>query len=189
MTTATDLSQYEADAKARPSSEAITSLTSLTRRVVEVQREKTRLEAELKRAEEMERELTWNQIPAIMDVIGLKHFELTDGTTIHVGEEIRTSMPKKSAAEGVAWLDDNGEAGMVKRRFVIAFNRDQTALVNKFKADLARRKVPLAVTIEQYVEPPTLKSWVTRKLEEGASIPEKLFGVFRQRIAKVKVPE
>lgn len=144
------------------------------------------LEAKLKEEKQALSALVERDIPTIMDEIGMSDFRIKDGTRILVKDVVRASISADRQEAAKEWFDANGLAGIVKRRFIISFNRDQTALVNKFAADLRKRKVPLAVSIENKVEPMTLKALVTRRLEAGEEVPMELLGVFVQRVAKIE---
>jgi hypothetical protein len=186
--TAQDMADYVNDVAA-PTPDSLKQLTNLAALAAAAQQDVDRLEAGLKAANERLKSLTEHQIPVLMDEIRLTTFRTTDGVSINVKEIVRASPPKDRRDECYDWFENNGEAGLVKRLFLIKFNREDTAWFNKFKADLARRKKPVNAVIERKIEPPTLLAWVNRKLEAGANIPEELLGVFRQRIAKIVLPE
>lgn len=151
-----------------------------------------KLEVELaKLQEEMEKkssalkELAENTIPQIMD--GLKGvIDLGDGRTIEIAEKIRASIAGEKAAPAVAWLDENGHGNIVKRQFIIEFSRDDEAWAKKFEADLKKRKKPLNVMRKQSVHPQTLEAFVREQLGTGVELPIATFGIYRQRISKIK---
>ncbi len=182
-----DLSDYAADA-AKPTPDALRQLTNLAERAKEAIRERDRIAAELKRADEMVDLLTEKEIPALMDSINLKRFSLSDGTGIEVKETLRVSLSKANNERGVEFFDGCGRSGIVKREVAIRFNRDETALVNKFMADLRKRKTQLRVNVSSWIEPATLKKEITEMLEAGEDVPLDIFSVFPQRVAKISAP-
>jgi hypothetical protein len=145
------------------------------------------LQRQLQEAQDELEQIAGKELPELMQDLRLENFTTSDGITINIKESIHCSIPKARQDEAFEWLEKAGDDGMVKRKFIIAFNRDEEAWANKFRADLAKRKKPVNAIIERKVEPPTLKSYVTKKLEAGEPIPQELFGVHRRKIATVEV--
>ncbi len=145
------------------------------------------LEEDLSHAKEELRQVDEVELPGLMEQAQCEEFTTRDGIRIGVKEAIRGSIPKPNQAKALKWLEDNGYESLIKREFKIQFDRDQEAWARKFEADLAKRKKPLAVKVERKVNPQTLQSFVKQLLEEGEDFPMDLFGVFRQRRAKIDV--
>lgn len=143
----------------------------------------TRLGAELKIAQEKLRDLTWREIPTLMDEIGLKEFKTLDDVTVAIKEEIEAGISEERRGPAHGWLDDNGHSGLVKRNIVVSFNKDQTEAAQALLKEL--RPKYAAVTEDTKVHPSTLKAWVREMLEKGVNIPQETFGVFRHRVAKI----
>lgn len=143
-------------------------------------------ERELKAAQAAFVNLAEHQVPDLLEELGLQTITTTDGNTVELSEKIRSSIPKARKLEAHKWLEDNGQAGMIKRTFIISFNRDEEKFVRKFERDLAQRKRPLNTRRDQKVEPQTLLAFIRRQIEAGNDVPLDLFGVHRQRVAKIK---
>lgn len=143
------------------------------------------LEVRLKEETAALKAITEREIPDIMEEIGLTDFRLTDGTRIQIKEDIRCSVSADRRIAVKEYFDEHGLSGMVKRAISIEFNAGEEKWANKFEADLRKRKHEVRTKIDYIVHPSTLKAWVTRALEESKEIPLDLFGVFRQRRAKV----
>ncbi len=146
-----------------------------------------RLQQELQEAQDALMLIAERQLPELMMELRMKDFTTEDGIKIEIKESIHTSIPKAKADQAFEWLEKHGQSGMIKRKFEIAFNRDEEAWANKFRADLAKRKKPVHAKIERKVEPATLKAYVTRQLEAGVDIPQELFGVHRRKLATVEI--
>ena len=102
------------------------------------------------------RELAEHKIPELMESLGQEILRTTSGITVELKENVYARIPKKREQEAFDWLHENNEGGLIREEVV-------------------RR-----------VHPMTLKSWVRGKLEEGKAIPEDLFGVYVQKVAKIK---
>lgn len=180
-----DYSDYKEPPKA--GSNSMASLKALARKQKLAEQEVARLELELEKAKDLLKEVSERELPTLMGDLQLSKFSTDDGTELEIEESIHTSIPKGSEDEAFTWLEENDQSGLIKRSFVIMFNREEEAWANKFKADLAKRKKPVNAKITRKVEPQTLKAYVSRELERGTDIPQKLFGVFRKKRSIVKI--
>lgn len=110
---------------------------------------------------------------------------LPDGRIIIINEKIRASLPKEKAPDAINWLDEHGHSAIVKRRFTIEFGKNDDKWADKFERDLRQRKKPLNVKRDKTVHAQTLTAFVKESLSKGEDIPLDLFGVYRQRVAKI----
>lgn len=147
------------------------------------------LEAEkaLDAKREQLRLLAEKTLPELMDELGMEEFATRTGLRIKVAEVVRASIPKARQNEAVAWLDDNGFANLVKRKFTVLFGKEEESWARKFAADLAKRKKQLNVEEDSSVHNRTLAAFIKEQLEAGTNIPMDLFGVFRQRVSRIEV--
>jgi hypothetical protein len=149
-------------------------------RVARLQEELSAAEAELKHTVE-------RSIPELMDAADMAEYTTKDGVKIKIAEAIRGSISKDNAEKAFKWLEEHNHADLVKREFVIRFGKNEEAWAKKFQADLAKRKQKLACDVKRAVHPSTLASFLKNQLEAGTDIPVDLFGVFRQRVAKIEI--
>jgi hypothetical protein len=149
--------------------------------------EVARLEEELKAAQVRLRHLAEHELPGLMDTANMRDFTLADGTKIEVREQLRGSIPKPREEEAFAWLEEHNSGNLIKREFVIDFDRDEEKWAEKFKRDLEQRKKKVRAVIKRRVHPQTLVAYLRERLESGVEVPLDVFGVFRQRVAKVKL--
>lgn len=173
------------DFQEQPGEGQLAELSKLADQQAEAEAEVKRLEADLVKAKERHRTISEQELPALMDQLGMEEFKTRSGFTIKVNEIIRASIPKARAEEAFEWLDEHGHASIVKRSFTVSFGRDEERWARKFATDLRRRKRELNVADGKKVESSTLRAFVKNQLEEGVDIPMELFGVYRQRIAKI----
>jgi len=123
-------------------------------------------------------------IPELMASLGMAEFVTTNGIKLKIDDVYRASIPKARREEAHAWLEANGEGGMVKHNVVANFARDQQEEARALRAQLEADG--LNVSDEQKVESSTLRAWVKRQLEAGAEIPMDLFGAGKIERAKIK---
>ena len=144
-------------------------------------------EEELKVAKENLRVIAEEKIPEIMDANGIPSFTTEDGAKISVEEKIRCSISGDRAPAALKWLEENDYGNIIKREFKIQFGKDEEAWAKEFEAELKQKDLALHTKTNRTVHNSTLQSFIRQQLEEGVDIPLELFGVFRQRIAKVKI--
>jgi hypothetical protein len=187
MTKVHDYSAFEADDRPGIGDNIMARLSGLAKDQVHAELRVVQLEEELRQAKESLRHIAENQLPSLMEEAGHLEDVVVDGMKITLKETIRGSIPIATQADAFAWLEENGHEKIIKRQFTIDFGKSEDAWANKFERDCAQRKSPLNMKRKKAVHPQTLQSFVRTQLEEGVAIPMETFGVFRQRVAKVKV--
>lgn len=168
-----------------PSEDVLAKITTAADELASVQARIKKAKKDIKLLEEEERELSEKTLPELMESVKLKKVTTASGVPVEVGEKIRTSLPKATAPEAFAWMEDHGHGSLVKRTFVIKFGRDDEKWADKFERDCKQRKKPLDLARDKKVEPATLNKMVRDLLDRGVEFPTELFGVFRQKVAKI----
>jgi hypothetical protein len=144
--------------------------------------------------EQKERELVeakaqlthWSEkvLPDLMAEAEQDSLVTSDGLKIEIKEAIRASIPKEHAAKAFAWLRANQHDGLIRHNFVIEFDKDHVAEAEEFGTKL--RTEGTAYVEKRAVHPQTLAAFVRQQLEAGNPIPQELFGVFRQKQARIQ---
>jgi hypothetical protein len=160
-------------------------LMQLADELVEAERIAEEKKEELRLAEVKVSEIKNNRIPDAAE--GLKgKFKLDDGRELEINETIRASIAGDKRVPAINWLDGNDYGHIVKRELVIAFDRKDEEGLRKFKELIASSDNPLNMKENYSVHPQTLMAFVREKMGEGVNLPKDVFGIFRQREAKVK---
>lgn len=166
------------------SGDALVKLAELADRQAVAEAHVADLEAQLETARADVRELAEKLIPDLMDQIGMSDFTTLTGLRIEVGETIRASIPKAHAAKAFAWLKANGHAAMIKRVVSVSFGKGEDEQAEELHQKLAG-ELSLEVEDNASVHASTLAAFVREKLAKGEDVPLELFGVHRQRVAKL----
>ena len=111
---------------------------------------------------------------------------LKDGRTLEVKEDIRSSIAGNKRVPAIQWLDDHDYGHIVKRELVFSFAKGDDKAFEKFEKAVKKIKMPLVMKENFSVHHATLNAWVKEQLGEGVELPKETFGIFRQRVAKVK---
>ncbi len=146
-----------------------------------------RIEEELEVANNLRRDIAEFRIPAATDGLDGK-FELGDGRTLTIKEEIRASIAGDKKVPAIQWMDSHGFGHIVKRQMTFEFGKDDLERAEAFKEILKPIMAQMKLVLKEnhQVHPATLVAWVKERLSEGDDLPVDIFGIFRQRTAKVK---
>lgn len=139
---------------------------------------------------DLRKDIAERRIPEATDGMNGKLL-LSDGRTLEVKEEIRSSIAGEKKVPAINWLDLNDFGHIVKREVKASFGKDATEVVKAFIEHCKKFEHPdlpagVVIKTDYSVHHATLNSWVKEQLAEGVELPKDTFGIFRQRTAKVK---
>lgn len=172
-----------------PTNEAIASLSNLAQQQLDLEREIEEAKAALEEKQASLKHLTAVVIPAAMEALKVRSLELTDGSKFEVEEKIYASISEERSEEALQWLRDNGFGGLIKNILSLSFDTDEDERAAQIRALLTEAKA--AFEVKQGVHAGTLKAWAAEQLLEkkNTELPEKLFGIFRQRVSTITAPK
>lgn len=164
----------------------LTVLRQLADELAAAEAEVAAAEEILQQRKNMLKDIVEQRIPRATEGMDGK-LDLKDGRELIIKEEIRSSIAGDKREPAIEWLDANGYGSIVKRQVIFEFPKGSTDRCNKFLEAVQSLGLGQLVMKTKYeVHHATLNSWVKERLKEGDEIPTDTFGVFRQRIAKVK---
>ncbi len=156
--------------------DGLAELADLAEQLVLAEKEAEKRRKALKAAENAVVLLAEKEIPQLIEELGMPippeglKIPTRRGFSIVVKESVKIECPKYRMPALVRWLDENGEAGMVKRQISLAFNREQSEEAARLRDELSG-KYP-AVESKETVHAQTLGAWVRRRLEAGEEVPD-----------------
>jgi len=136
----------------------LADIHKLVEKLDEAQRTLADIEATFNDAKEVVRELSEETIPNALESLGLDEIKTASGLKVTVKESVHARLSADTKAEAIQWLDENGHAGLVKRKVQVDFDREESAAAMALLADL-QGKFP-AVYADETVHPSTLRSFV-----------------------------
>jgi len=173
------------DHREKPSNEAFAELNALVEEHTAAAAKVIRLEEELAAATKSLRIIDELKIPQAMERLGdINTFTTGTGFTVTVEEHIRASIPEEKQPRAYRWLEEQGESGIIKNTVKIEFTRNEDDRANEFVRELLKRG-NFDVQNKKSVNFQTLGKFVRDRLTAGEDVPEDIFNVFRQRVAKV----
>lgn len=144
---ASELPDYSGYGQTQAAGSDLELLSGLGLRLQELEKEIAEAEARLNVLQAQAREISWKQIPELMDSLNMSKFVLKDGGEITVKQDLRVSLPAspERRQEVMTWLNENGAEALIRRAFEIQFGKGDEAWAEKFERDCKQRKRPLNI--------------------------------------------
>lgn len=150
---------------------AIKNLISSTQERLEAYKE------QLRRIEEEE-------MPSLMDELGITSLTLTTGEQIAMDFSMHCSITKANEEEAFRWLRENNHGDLIKNEMKVKFNRNEDNVVGVVRDVIEQHG--LQYEAKQYVHPQTLKSFIKEQMRQKNPPPQDLFGVYVRRVVEIK---
>lgn len=151
-------------------------IVKLAELLVKQQQEVTEAEALLKKAKEAMLRTEREDLPTLMQEIGLQEMKLSDGQIVRLEEDLTTSITESTRPMALRWLLDNNFGGLIKTFVSVQFGRGEHDAAVQVRDELAGKYGD--VTLKEDVHSSTLKSFVKEQLKAGTPVPFDLFNVF-----------
>ena len=162
----------------------LTSLASLARKIQEEEKNIATLEETLKEAKKKLLKLTDEDMPAVMQEVGMNKFELDDGSTVEVKPTYGASILVDNRPQAYEWLRDNGYDDIIKNNVICSFGRGEDDKAAAFKAFAAKEGYVANQKTEIHSQ--TLRAFVKERVEAGDAFPMELFGAWVGQLAVIK---
>ncbi len=124
---------------------------------------------------EAHRQIGEEQLPELFEQVGMEELRTRSGLPLKLKNKVHTNISRGRKPKAIAWLDENGQGGMVKRSVIIDFDKTQQDKVDNL-LKLIGKGWPNNRT-ELDVHASTVKAFVVRQLDAGKKIPADIFGI------------
>jgi len=178
-----DYSEFKTETQ---SENILKKLSNLARKTKETELEIEELTESLAAAKQKFKFLVEDAIPSVMDEADQEYIRTFDGIEISVSDEVFASIPKPLKDKAYKWLEENNQGGLIKRKFVVEFSKNDKEWADEFEDRLRGDNHKPKFSKDMSVHWQTLNSFVKEQLKEGKNLPEDLFGIYQRRTAKVK---
>lgn len=176
---------FEQDAGAlQVDDESVSSIAQLARRAKNLEREIEDLEAVLKERKHQQHKLLEESIPEALASLGMKSFQMEDGSSISIKPYYSASIKEERRAEAYEWLRQHGFDDIIKNTVSVRFGRGEDTLCENLLNLLGEKGFPAEQA--EKIEPMTLKAWAREQVERGNEFPMDLFGVYVGQKAIIK---
>lgn len=195
MTQPLDLDQLEADAKeARPRLISLNEVREVAERQKLLEEELAALEAQAVVKKQELKKVAEEELPELLNLVGLPSITLADGSIIEIADNISASITDENRSAAHQWLRDNALGDLIKNVVSVTFgkgeDKDAELLVHNIRVMADQGSINFG-TLDQKeaVHPSTLKSFVKERIKSGEPLPADIFKLWIGQIAKIKKPK
>jgi len=159
------------------------TLSDLVRKLRSIEKEIDDAEAHVKALKQEKHKLSVENIPALMDEMGVERLDV-DGVTVTRKMMVHASIPADRKDEAFAWLRSEGLDDIIKNDVTVSFGKGE----DNVAGDLVGRLQDQGFDPSQktYIHPSTLKAFVKERFEHGKPIDLDLFGAFVANAAEIR---
>lgn len=169
-----DYSEFK-EVPAEESDDVLARISMLADEMHDIDKQIAESELKTKKLKAAHEQIAVEQLPELFEQVGIEEIKTRSGLPLRLKNKIFTSISKGRKPKAIAWLDANGQGGMVKRCVIIDFDKTQEAKVEALLR-LIGKGWPNNRT-ELDVHSATVKAFVTRQLADGREIPADIFGI------------
>ena len=176
---------YFDDGEALANVEFVTAkqLSDLVRKLRKVEDQIADAEQYLKTIKAEKHKLSTENIPALMDEMGMDRVDV-DGLTVTRKMIVSASIPQDRKEEAFAWLRENGLDDIIKNDITCSFGKGEDNLAGDVVGLLHEKGFdPKTKT---HVHPSTLKAFVKERVTDGKPIDLDMFGAFIANAAQIR---
>jgi len=173
----------EADALSSVDTGTGKQLSSLVRNLRNVEQQIEDAEEHLKALKQEKHKLSVENIPALMDEMGVERLDV-DGVTVERKMIVSASIPAARKDEAFSWLRENGLDDIIKNDVTCSFGKGEDNVAGDVVGLLQERGFdPKTKT---HVHPSTLKAFVKERITDGKPIDLDMFGAFISNAAQIR---
>ena len=140
-------------------------------------------EEELKSLKLQKHLMSTEQIPAMMDEMGVQRLDV-ENLSVSLKPLINASIPPTRREEAYQWLRENDLDDIIKNDVILSFGKGEDNMAGDIMYELEQRGMhPEKKT---HIHSMTLKAFIRERVEKGLPIDLDLFGAFVARTADIK---
>ena len=158
-------------------------LSSLVRALRNVEQQIEEAENHLKVLKQDKHKLSVENIPALMDEMGVERIDV-DGLTVTRKMIVHASIPKDRQDEAFAWLRENNLDDIIKNDVTCSFGKGEDNIAGDVVGILRDRGFDPST--KTHVHPSTLKAFVKERVTDGKPIDLDMFGAFIANAAEIR---
>lgn len=158
-------------------------LSDLVRKLRNVENQIEDAEQHLKALKAEKHTLSVENIPALMDEMGVDRLDV-DGVTVTRKMMVHASIPVDRREEAFAWLRSEGLDDIIKNDVTLSFGKGEDNVAGDVVGLLRDRGFD--PDTKTYVHPSTLKAFVKERVTDGKPIDLDMFGAFIANAAEIK---
>ena len=158
-------------------------LSQLVLELSAVEDQITTTEEYLKSLKQKKHKLSVENIPALMDEMGIERLDV-EGLTVERSLMVHASIPVANKDQAFDWLRENNLDDIIKNDIVCSFGKGQDNLAGDVVGML--REKGFDPTTKTHVHSSTLKAFIKERVTAGKPIDLDMFGAFVANTAKIR---
>jgi len=158
-------------------------LSQLVRNLRTVEKDIEDAETHLKSLKQEKHKLSVENIPALMDEMGVERLDV-DGMTVERKMIVAASIPVANKEQAFDWLRSNGLDDIIKNDVTCSFGKGEDNVAGDVIGML--RDKGFDPNTKTHVHPSTLRAFVRERIVDGKPIDLDLFGAFISNTAVIK---
>jgi hypothetical protein len=159
------------------------TLSSLVKQLRSVEMQIEDAESHLKALKQEKHKLSVENIPAVMDEMGVERVDV-EGLTVARKMMVHASIPVARKEEAFEWLRQHGLDDIIKNDVTCSFGKGQDNLAGDVVGLLEERGFD--PKIKTHVHPSTLKAFIKERVTDGKPIDLDMFGAFIANAAEIR---
>ena len=159
------------------------TLSSLVKDLDQLTMDINEKEEELKSLKLQKHLMSTEQIPAMMDEMGVQRLDV-ENLSVSLKPLINASIPPTRREEAYQWLRENDLDDIIKNDVILSFGKGEDNMAGDIMYDLEQRG--LHPEKKTHIHSMTLKAFIRERVEKGLPIDLDLFGAYVARIADIK---
>ncbi len=163
------------DDQAADQTDVLGRISVLADKMHDIDKQIAESELKTKKLKAEHEQIAVEQLPELFEQVGMSELKTRSGLPLKLKNKVHTNISKGRKPTAIAWLDANGQGGMVKRCVIIDFDKTQeekvAALIRLIGKGWPNNRTELDVHAS------TVKAFVTRQLADGKEIPADIFGI------------
>jgi len=173
----------EGDALSQVNTGTGSQLSDLVRKLRNIEAQMEDAEQHLKALKADKHKLSTENIPALMDEMGVERLDV-DGVTVSRKMIVHASIPADRKEEAFAWLRENQLDDIIKNDVTCSFGKGEDNIAGDVVGILQERGFdPKTKT---HVHPSTLKAFVKERVTDGKPIDLDMFGAYINNAAEIR---
>ena len=169
-----DYSDFQDDS-AKNTDDVLGRISKLADEMHDISKQIAEADLRTKNLKECHRQIAEEQLPELFAEVGMSELKTKSGLPLKLKNVVHTSISKGRKPTAIAWLDEHGQGGMVKRCVTIDFDKTQEDKVKALLRLIGRGWPNNRVELDVHAS--TVKAFVKRRLEDGEELPLDIFGV------------
>ena len=179
-----DFEEASATAVEKVSQQGLGSVAEIARAIRAAEDRIANVEEQLKEYKKELLKLTDEDLPAMLQELGLSSFSLDDGSTVEVKPTYGASIKVDNRPAAFEWLREHGYDDIIKNTVACSVGRGEDDRASAFAA-FAEKEGYFAEQKTE-VHPQTLRAFVKERVEAGDEFPMELFGAYVGQRAVIK---